>query len=310
MSKYLKHVFFVLFASALLLEVLIRIFSMAGHTMEERSVNGDRLFVPGTSGKYVRGGLKEIDSYYEINRQGWNSVRDYERDSSSNIRKIAIVGDSYIEGLVTDVRKSIGRIMEAALDSQYVIHEFGRSGGNLADYLLLYEKYNLDKYDYVFIRFSYDDIYKGRPAFVNQGGLIPKETLARKTYNASALLRYLNINHGLGQKIFNLISRNKQEKGKKSNVDLVRLAGLSAEMKSTFGNNTVIFYDSSDFDSSLAKRLDFPSVAVSHELQPIDHGFDGHWNLNGRTNVAKTLADYVRDHEADEWGKQTNVAAR
>jgi len=38
---------------------------------------------------------------------------------------------------------------------------------------------------------------------------------------------------------------------------------------------------------SIYPDLDF--ISIDNYLRPIDFGFDKHWNLNGRKNVANTI---------------------
>jgi hypothetical protein len=75
-------------------------------------LNNNKLLRPGAEGILVQGGRREVASHYKINQQGINSLKDYTTLDENKI-DIAIIGDSYIQGLQVDVEKSIGRILEA-----------------------------------------------------------------------------------------------------------------------------------------------------------------------------------------------------
>ena len=290
MIKFIKRTLYVFIGVSILLEIITRIFSLSAHTLEQSNINGDRLLKPGSSGCFVRGGLKEINAYYEINPQGWNSVRDYEFDLlDSTSSKIAIVGDSFIEGLNTDVHKSIGRLLENKLNNSFIVHEYGAAGGNIQDYMLLYSKYNLEKYDYVFIKMADDDLFQNQPLFINKGGSVTKKSLMRKVYDSSSLLRYLNINHGLGVKL------NKMLNGKtngNTKLNRNRIKEITNKGVGIFQDNVIVFYDG-NLDSEIINILNLPTISVRHTMKPYNYGFDKHWNIIGRYNVALSLANYI-----------------
>ena len=207
MRKFATHIFTFLLLGTITLEVLIRIFNLAGHTVPQMNINGDILGKPNTDSVWVRGGVSEISSRYHFNPQGWNSLRDYEADSIfPDSTKIALIGDSYIEGFHYDVDKSIGRIFEKKTNSILIVHEFGNSGGNIKDFSMIYNKYNLRSYKLVFILIADGDLSSTNSSFMNQEKINPSKSLTRLIYSSSALLRYLNINHGLNKKINELLS--------------------------------------------------------------------------------------------------------
>jgi hypothetical protein len=73
---------------------------------------------------------------YRINNKGWNSARDYEVEKTSK-KRIAIIGDSYIEALQVDYTDSLAERLEGK--ANYEVLRFGISGAPLSQYLFMYE---------------------------------------------------------------------------------------------------------------------------------------------------------------------------
>lgn len=90
-------------------------------------------FEPG-EGRYTIGKFCEKAGRWHINEQGWNSPYNYIND---NRKKIAIVGDSYIEAFQVDVEKSVGPIVQTFAPEQFQVMSFGTSGAPLSQYLQL-----------------------------------------------------------------------------------------------------------------------------------------------------------------------------
>jgi len=305
MKKFLINTFGWLFVVILISELTIRIFGLAAKTMPTKNINGDYLYEPGKSGYWVRGGLREVYNYYEINDQGYNSIINYNSLNNDNLN-IALIGDSYIQGFQSDVRHSVGRQLEYILGDSVVVHEYGKAGSNIVDFALTYQKYIKDKnYDFVFILATDKDLVKFKASNIGRGNRIPKKTLSRTIYDNFHLLRYLNINHGLGVS-FNDLIKNGPESieriHRKSDSDY----GLSEEEYIDRLNQdaidllpeTVIFLHEYDkLSEFFIENYDFQFVKIKHEKQPKDHGFDGHWNRNGRYNCAKAMADFIVQNE-------------
>jgi hypothetical protein len=261
--------------------------------MEEQSIEGNLMLKPNIEGFWNRGGLKELANHYKINEQGFNSTKDYSKINNNKIN-IAIIGDSYIEGFHTDVEKSIGRILENETDNQVEVHEYGHSGGNIVDFNLVYEKWVKNKYDYTFILMTDKDIVDKKPSFMTNGDKIPKESFLRDFYNSCYFIRYLNINHGLSVKIGKVISRNvSSEKSKKRSFSLNK---VNFDAFKVFNSSVIILYEDERLDSLFRSKIALKSLQVKHKIKPINHGFDGHWNYNGRKNCAITIQEYLVDN--------------
>lgn len=293
MKQFLLRIILCSLVFCVVFESILRILSLAAHTVPEANVEGNRLLKPLASGYYVGGGCREIFSHYQINEQGWNSLRDYELDNeNTNLIKIALIGDSYIEGLQSDVENSVGRLLEQSLGDDYAVHEFGKSGGNIEDYSRVYEELSQYDYEHVFVFLSSQgDLTKKNPTFMGKGNEIPKLNLLRRCYNASAILRYVNINHGLIESLRKLFGgRDEPEvEGRIAPVADINLSALSL-----FGENVVFLYESDKIDSDVLSLIRIPVFPVEHSLKPYNHGFDHHWNVNGRANVATTIFGYIK----------------
>ena len=199
MRRFILHTLATLALAALLLELILRLFHFSGHVLPEANVGGDRMLKPGIEGYWSAGGMGEFRGHYQINTQGWNSTVDYDRLDSGKIR-VAIIGDSYIEGLHFDVEQSVGRILES-MSPRYQVHEYGRSGANIMDYLLIHEKFTRDRYDYIFALVSNDDLLGTVPFYMGKGQELEVPSRAKKLYYSSHLLRYTGLNHRMGVRI-------------------------------------------------------------------------------------------------------------
>jgi hypothetical protein len=284
------------------LEISLRVFGLAAQTMPTKNVDNNYVFEPGKSGFWVRGGLKEINSYYAINKQGFNSIVDYTDLDNKNLN-IALIGDSYIQGFHTDANYSIGRQLEDMLGPNVVVYEFGRAGGNIVDYGLVYEEYVKNKkYDFIFILATDKDLALEKASFMGKGNRVPGKDLTRKIYDNVHLLRYLNINHGLGVHFNKLINNGPDS------IDRIHNNNLSSDIitKESYLNSVnedalkllpedVIFlYEGGRLDDVFIENFDFKFKKVIHSKTPKDHGLDAHWNINGRYNCAKSMAEYIQ----------------
>ena len=295
MLKLTNRLIIIVFLSMLFLEVFLRLFNLSGITLQEVNIDGNRMLKPGSNGIWVRGGFGEIKSHYSINHQGWNSIVDY-ADLDDNKIKIAIIGDSYIQGMHVDVDNSIGRILEKK-SSNYVVHEFGRDGANIVDYSLVYNKWIRGKYDYVFILASDDDLISIYPSFMNQGNKIPSTSILRTFYNSSYTIRYLNINRGLLAKFNSLLKSTLNSLASFNNNSAIASQKqtenqINIDSLQSIDLSVVFLYESGKLDTNSLKN--HKTLQIVHELYPIRMGFEGHWNINGRINCANTIDKFMR----------------
>lgn len=291
MGRFLKHITATLLLAALVMEVLLRIFHLSGHVLPEASVNGDRMLKPGIEGHWSSGGLREFRGHYRVNAQGWNSVVDYDRVDTGKI-SVAIIGDSYVEGLHFDVENSVGRILES-ISPRYQVHEYGKSGANLVDYAMISEKWTSGNYDHVFVLLSDDDLVASRPNFMGLGDEFTGPSKLRKIYYNCHLARYLGLNHGLGVRIRELLARMGAGPGEAPDADFLQQINLDALER--LDPNVVYLCQQGRLNTVFITK--YNCLVIDHRLQPYDCGFAGHWNMNGRYNTAHTLDWYIKSHQ-------------
>lgn len=290
MKKFLTYFVLLLLGFVVLLEISTRVFKLSGATIPETNLKGDKLLLPGSEGFWIRGGLGELTNHYKINNQGFNSIKDYDHQVANKI-KIAIIGDSYIEGFHVDVENSIGRLLEKKLSNKVEVHEYGCSGGNIVDFSLIFKKWVKNNYDFVFILLTNKDLASKSPSFMNKGNKISKTSLVRDIYNKFYFIRYLNINHGLSVKVNKIFSFDNFKLGKEEeDIDFLK---VNFEAFESFNDSVVILYESNRLNTSLLSKTGLNMLMVEHELMPIDCGFDGHWSLNGRKNASNTIFQFL-----------------
>lgn len=286
MKKFFVHIVVLLLAFVFVFEVSSRLFNIKSSRIEEYNVGGDRLSKPNTSGFWY-GGKINVKTRYHINAQGWNSLRDYEKDlEDTNTTKIAIIGDSYIDGYHQNVENSIGRILEKKINHKAIVHEYGKRGANLMDYILLYEKFDFDKnYENVFCFLSESD-FDNKPNIINKGKTIPKLGLAKKVLNESHLFCYLYYDLKLPKKVQDLLQDSPKKGKKKKDLDL--------NLLEKFKHNTVILYEEGQLSEDVINKIPITTLQIEHKIEPYDFGFDSHWNSSGRENCAETIANYLK----------------
>jgi hypothetical protein len=253
----------------------------------------------------VRGGLGEVTNYYEINDQGYNSIIDYRELNPEDIN-IALIGDSYIEGFQTDVRNSIGRKLEKILGPGVRVHEYGRAGSNIVDFSIVYHKYIQPKvYDFTFILATDGDLKPKKPSNMGKGNNIHKKTINRQIYDKIHILRYLNINHGLGVSFKKLINQGPESIDrihKEKVVEVTKevfLNEINVEAIKALPKSIVFLHEGDKLSHFFMENFDFEFKKIIHHKLPKDHGFDGHWNKNGRYNCAKAMAEYIKENKTN-----------
>jgi len=305
MRGFIKYILIWFFTVFVLLEFTLRLFDLSANTMPTTSLNNDYVFKPNSSGTWIRGGLAELKNYYSINNLGYNSSINY-NDLSENDLNIALIGDSYIQGFQTDVRNSIGRQLEGIINpNKTVVHEFGRAGANIVDYHKVYKQFIQPKnYDFVFILITDKDLERYKPSYMNRGDRVPKKDFTRKIYDLSYVLRYLNINQGIGTHFSKLISngpesfeRIAQEKSIKSETSKKEYINrINLEIINKIPDDIIFIHEKEKLSDYFIDNFNFNFVEIRHDLQPFNHGFDSHWNFNGRRNCATSIARYIRQN--------------
>ena len=284
MKRFILTTALILTVFLISLEVIIRLLGIAGSTIPNTTIDGHYRLKPGSQGVWVKGPQGNIKSKYNINKQGFNSLLDdYEQDSSE--LKIALIGDSYVEGLHVNVESSIGRTVEELYTEREVsVHEYGISGWNAHNFLQIAQEIKTEYY-LVFVLITEKDLSDKHKSNRSQ----TNSSVARRIYNEIHTLRYLNINRGILQQI------KKISPGRIKNDSKNIQSNINYELIKDFPENTIFLYEES-------KLFPPPSygifLKIDHKKQPINFGtIDSHWNFNGRVNCAKTIINYLREYE-------------
>jgi hypothetical protein len=303
MKRFIIYITITLSVYLILLELTTRVFDLSGHTIPEANLNNNKLCRPNTEGIWVKGGMREIYSHYKINNQGFNSLKDYSNLDENKV-SIAIIGDSYVEGFHVDVENSIGRILEEEFENSVEVHEYAKSGGNIVDFSQMFNKFEINRYDYTFILIENRDIIFKKASFMGKGNTIPENSAARDIYNRVSFIRYLNINHGLNAKLNEIFSfsRSTYRTRKHITKNNVNVPALKE-----FNNKCVILYENEKLDTSLIKAfVNLPCIEIIHQITPYNNGFDLHWNINGRMNCALTIKNYIKESKISKEPQYTN----
>jgi len=209
MKRFIKEIIILFLFTYLIGELICQLFPIVSDIPIRGNRDGFYLLKENQSGIYIRGKFPRwINAEYSINNHGFNSSKDYFFDTNLK-SKIALIGDSFVEGFQVDVTKSIGRLIENT-KLNYEIYEFGISGFNFFDYIELYEKYNLQNFKKVFIILDKDDVFtttSAKEVFTKELQL--KEKIFRNIYNRALFFKYLNFNHGIireTQRIYRMLT--------------------------------------------------------------------------------------------------------
>jgi len=119
--------------------VLFRLILPASDVPRNAFANDVVRYVPKQAGIWrIR---DEIAAPFSINAQGWNSpVADYHLPSRSGVRRIAFVGDSFVEAFQVAVDKSMAEISLARLGGSFEGYRYGLSGAPMSQYVHMIER--------------------------------------------------------------------------------------------------------------------------------------------------------------------------
>src|SRR5690606_4896672 len=154
--KLLGKLCLYLFLMALVFEILIRVFGLYfQYPLVNLNDNGIVNYVPGQKGVFVMGNRKMNQARFNINSAGFNSFREFEPTEKDF--EVALIGDSFIEGLYQDFDNSIGKKIEKKLFGEVKVFEYGFSGYDMADQLHLMHqlKEEMDRINLSFIYLNF-----------------------------------------------------------------------------------------------------------------------------------------------------------
>ena len=293
----------------LIFEIYIRIFHLYDDVPKVR-LDSNKLLVykPNQNGSYNFGNRKEVVSKYLINSAGFNSAVEY--DFSTNTPKIALIGDSYIEGFHQDVNNSIGRMINRLSD--YQCFEYGLSSWTLNDYLNLISSDStlFNQFEYIFINLNPSDLQFSLYNYWNsevsklkvdkQNSFIYKYIYSNVKLLSSA--NQMGIFNNLGKKI-KILSTNNQLESNNNDLQLKNFYEILNYFGIPINNKKLIFIFNSNlkyqesFLNHIKQGYNFIDLSISFN-QSADlpyFRFDHHWNNKGRMLVAKEILNKINN---------------
>lgn len=151
MKNFFKNLFVTtiptLIVMVLLLELIFRFLIVATDTPNYVFDSDYEIlkYEANTDGYNTVGRFPKEKFHWTINNVGWNSPIDYSQDKQIGKKRLAVIGDSYIESFLTNSDEAYSRVLDTEL-SDYEIYSFGISGAPLSQYLHM-ARYVEDKYD-------------------------------------------------------------------------------------------------------------------------------------------------------------------
>lgn len=297
------------------LELIVRVCHLYDHypqfIINDKNV---KTYVPNQDGYTVTGNRVMNFAQYHINKSGFNSYREF--TPSKNKKDIAIIGDSFIEGLHQNYNNSIGKKIESKLNNGTEVFEYGHSGYDFADQLHLISAYKekFELIDYIIIYMKFENDLKRDYYEPDQYWIDSQYFLTSRIQNKVKLFNYIG-NIGLFEplrelkgKIMSFGSNNTEENNddtettKPISNDLVYLENFKKLIK-TYGfdnKKTAILLDyrttSKSFlnycDSVNYKYIDF-GKALEQSKTPSTLIYDMHWNNHGRNIIASEIVNYI-----------------
>ena len=278
-----------------------------------------KTYAPNQTGYYTIGNRRMNFAQYHINKSGFNSYRDF--NPTKDKEEVALLGDSFIEGLHQDYFNSIGEKVENALDNGTEVYEYGHSGYDLADVLYLmhaYEKkFELIDHIIIYLKFDNDllrDTYAPDKYWVDS-----QYFLFSRIQRKSKFISYLK-DIGFFEPVRELKTKMLSyvfptEEAIKSSGDSASVENEKAKLylenfktlisKYPIDKTKAVFLlDKTKTDPLFLKYCDaqgYKYIDFSQEIEnskrPTTLVFDRHWNNNGRSIIARKIVEYLRTVE-------------
>jgi hypothetical protein len=122
---------------AVLEHVVFRFILPPDDLLENVTINGVVRYAPGTQATFRHPDGRT--SVVRINADGWNSTKpEYKTARTAGVKRIAVIGDSYVHGAFVNVDEAFPEIMERELKTRGVnveVLRFGMDGAPLSQYL-------------------------------------------------------------------------------------------------------------------------------------------------------------------------------
>lgn len=190
-----------------LLEVVFRILPTSDATKrtDVNDANPYLRFEPDRVVNFTIGRFFDIQTVKRVNKQGFFDDADFYSDSTK--KKIAIIGDSYVEALQVSNKDAIHGQLRSLLSEDYVVNGIGMSGSPLSQYLayskLVKQDINPDYFVFVIVGNDFDESmtrYLTNAGYHHYNDDLQivrfdlKTPLHKKIIRSSAIARYFAIN--------------------------------------------------------------------------------------------------------------------
>ncbi len=327
MKTFVLKFFFYILLILIALELMVNVFHL--YTEDPpRFIDefGVEKRVPRNTGHAVYGNRNQTYSEFVINNAGFNSHRDFLPTLSKF--EVAIIGDSFIEGLYQDHNNSIGKKIEEQIPG-IEVYSYGYAGYDLANQLHLVNSYNEDfaLIDEIIIYLNYENDLK-RASYTPDYDRIKmlKSPLFRLRDNIKILAYGSKI--GIIEPLKRLVTGKaffKDKKGYETNElevmsaqekrlrdlnylenfkSLVKLYGFDKNKSSILLDSrktSALFLDYCKANN--IKYLDF-SENFNKSKKPTTLIYDWHWNDHGRSLIAEVIAKHLKQkYESELLGK-------
>ncbi|HEY6505090.1 MAG TPA: hypothetical protein VIZ28_14025 [Chitinophagaceae bacterium] len=298
-KKTLKNILFVtipmLIVLFILLEIISRFFfpgSESPKTIYDETnhiVKFSRAY--GTRGLWTKGNFAQQRGRWRINNEGWNSPIDYFAERKPGVKRIAVIGDSYIEAWQVDAEKSYPSLLNHSLGKDYEVYSFGVSASSLSQYLhvsrYVEKTYSPDIYIFNLVHNDFHESINGLAyipmymtikmdndsSFTEVPPVKPERTFSKipggQLFRKSSLFRYLYYNLNLMEKFRSKKAGAKEVEMNVAVADVVdkkdslrAVTGyLLKKIKIELGNKEIIFVMDAPRNNIYAGDLDKSKVA-------------------------------------------------
>lgn len=281
-----------------------------------------KTYAPNQNGYTVTGNRVMNFAEYNINKSGFNSFREFV--PTDNKTEVAIIGDSFIEGLHQNYYNSISKKVEQKLKDSVDVFQYGHSGYDFADQLHLVsaykEKFEMIDYIIYYMKFENDlkrDFYEPDQYWVDSQYFltrrIGKKLKLFNYINTIGLMEPLrNLRSNMVNNIRNLLNpphdQSTHTSADQEEINLKYLGNFK-KLIEIFGfdkTKTAILLDSRttsksflDYCDSMGYRyIDFSKELESSKI-PTTLIYDMHWNNHGRDIIARVIANYIKEKERE-----------
>ncbi len=292
------------------LELLVRVFHLYTEVpvryIDEFKVEKS---LPNQTGFAVTGNRRQNFSEYHINNFGFNSFREF--NPSENKTEIAIVGDSFIEGMHQNYYNSTGKKVEEKLNN-IEVYEYGYAGYDLANQLYLIQAYksHFEKIDYIIIYLKCEEDLERAEYLPDYERIALLKSPLFKIRDEFKLLSYASAVgivdpiKNLAIKIINRDNKNAQTKKtstKEKNIErlenfktLINTFGFNKnKMAFLLNRNTTSPVFLEYCDENGFEIIDYGSAFKSSKKTPTLI-YDQHWNNHGRNLIASEIASFLK----------------